>query len=97
MKIIGCDFHPGYQQIAVLESVTGEMVEKALSHERKEEVRAVDSPRELNEPVTIRRYVSRQRGRMLSLGNPPQIRDRLPVRRNNEQDAATPQSWVSVH
>ncbi len=40
MKIIGCDFHPSYQQIAVLDPVTGEMVEKALSHERKEEVRA---------------------------------------------------------
>jgi hypothetical protein len=40
MKIIGCDFHPGYQQIAVLDLVTGEMMEKALSHERKEEVRA---------------------------------------------------------
>ena len=40
MKIIGCDFHPSYQQIAVLDSVTGEIVEKALSHERKEEVRA---------------------------------------------------------
>jgi hypothetical protein len=40
MKITGCDFHPSYQQIAVLDSVTGEMVEKALSHERKDEVRA---------------------------------------------------------
>src|ERR1700730_1291929 len=40
MKIIGCDFHSSYQQIAVLDSVTGEMVEKALIHERKEEVRA---------------------------------------------------------
>src|SRR3984957_17381608 len=40
MKIIGCDFHPGYQQIAMLDLVTGEMVEKALSHERKEEVQA---------------------------------------------------------
>ena len=40
MKIIGCDFHPSYQQMAMLDSVTGEMVEKALSHERKEEVRA---------------------------------------------------------
>ena len=40
MKTIGCDFHPGYQQIAMLDLVTGEMVEKALSHERKEEVRA---------------------------------------------------------
>src|ERR1700732_4853839 len=39
MKIIGCDFHPSYQQIALLDSVSGEIVEKALSHERKEEVR----------------------------------------------------------
>ena len=39
MKIIGCDFHPSYQQIAMLDSVSGEIVEKALSHERKEEVR----------------------------------------------------------
>ena len=40
MKIIGCDFHPSYQQIMMLDKATGEMVEKALSHERKEEVRA---------------------------------------------------------
>jgi|SRR5690242_11277580 len=40
MKIIGCDFHPSYQQIAVLDLATGETEEKALSHERKEEVRA---------------------------------------------------------
>ena len=40
MKIIGCDFHPGYQQIAMLDLATGEVVEKVLSHERKEEVRA---------------------------------------------------------
>jgi transposase len=40
MKIIGCDFHPGYQQIAMWDKVTGEMLERSLSHERKEEVRA---------------------------------------------------------
>jgi len=40
MKIIGCDFHPSYQQIVVWDQVSGEVVEKALSHERKEEVRA---------------------------------------------------------
>src|SRR6202163_3581576 len=39
MKIIGCDFHPSYQQIAVLDLATGETEEKALSHERKEEGR----------------------------------------------------------
>ena len=32
MKIIGCDFHPGYQQIAMLDKSTGEVTEKRLSH-----------------------------------------------------------------
>ena len=32
MKIIGCDFHPGYQQIAMLDKSTGELIEKRLSH-----------------------------------------------------------------
>lgn len=40
MKIIGCDFHPGYQQIVMWDQATGEALEKSLSHERKEEVRA---------------------------------------------------------
>src|SRR5579871_4028464 len=37
--IIGCDFHPGYQQIAMLDRQTGEIVERSLAHENKEEVR----------------------------------------------------------
>jgi transposase len=40
MKIIGCDFHPGYQQVVMWDQETGEVIEKALHHERKEEVRA---------------------------------------------------------
>ncbi len=36
MWIIGCDFHPRYQQIAALEQATGEIVERRLSHEGKE-------------------------------------------------------------
>src|SRR5690242_4553534 len=39
MKIIGCDFHPSYQQIAVWDKASGEVLEKMLNHERKEEVR----------------------------------------------------------
>lgn len=38
--IIGCDFHPSYQQVAVLDTHTGELMEKSLAHENKEEVRA---------------------------------------------------------
>lgn len=33
MWIIGCDFHPRYQQIAALNEGTGEIVERRLSHE----------------------------------------------------------------
>jgi len=32
MKIIGCDFHPSFQQIAMLDTVTGELVERKLQH-----------------------------------------------------------------
>jgi len=31
-KIIGCDFHPRFQQIAFLEQETGEFGERRLSH-----------------------------------------------------------------
>ncbi len=36
MKIIGCDFHPSYQQIAMLDLATGEAVERKLAHEEGE-------------------------------------------------------------
>src|SRR5258708_3983828 len=36
MGIIGCDFHPRYQQIAALNLDTDELVERRLSHEGKE-------------------------------------------------------------
>jgi hypothetical protein len=36
MKIIGCDLHTRYQQIAMLEEETGELVERRLEHESGE-------------------------------------------------------------
>ena len=33
MMIIGCDFHPRYQQIAMMDTETGELVERRLEHE----------------------------------------------------------------
>jgi transposase len=33
MKIIGCDFHPSYQQVAMVDSETGELWEGRLEHE----------------------------------------------------------------
>jgi len=32
MMIIGCDFHPGFQQIAFVDQETGEYGERRLSH-----------------------------------------------------------------
>jgi transposase len=36
MKIIGCDFHPSYQQIAMVDTETGELWERRLEHEQGE-------------------------------------------------------------
>lgn len=36
MKIIGCDFHPSYQQIATVDTETGELWEGRLEHEQGE-------------------------------------------------------------
>jgi transposase len=36
MKIIGCDFHPSYQQIAMVNTETGELWEGRLEHEQGE-------------------------------------------------------------
>jgi transposase len=36
MMIIGCDYHPRYQQIAMMDTDTGELVERRLEHENGE-------------------------------------------------------------
>jgi transposase len=36
MMIIGCDFHTRYQQIAMMNEATGELVERRLDHENGE-------------------------------------------------------------
>ena len=36
MLIIGCDFHARFQQIAMLETETGEVIERRLEHENGE-------------------------------------------------------------
>ncbi len=35
MKIIGCDIHTRYQQIAMLDDGTGELTERRLEHEKR--------------------------------------------------------------
>ena len=37
MLIIGCDFHPGFQQVAIFDNRTGEMEQKRLQHRAEAE------------------------------------------------------------
>ena len=47
MKIVGCDFHPSFQQVAVFETETGEVVHLKLVHgdgEAERYYRQLESP-----------------------------------------------------
>ena len=37
MLIIGCDFHPGFQQVAIFDNRTGEIKERRLPHRAEAE------------------------------------------------------------
>lgn len=50
MKIVGCDFHPGHQQVAWLDTVTGEVREMKLGHADGEAERFY---RELEAPALV--------------------------------------------
>ena len=50
MMIIGCDFHTRYQQIAMMDDATGELVERRLDHESGE---AEAFYRHLQSPVRV--------------------------------------------
>lgn len=50
MKIIGCDFHPSFQQIAMVDTETGEMSERRLAHAGGEAQRFYES---LSGPVQV--------------------------------------------
>ena len=50
MRIIGCDFHPSFQQIAICDLETGEVQERKLSHGDGQAERFY---RELGEPALI--------------------------------------------
>jgi transposase len=50
MKIIGCDFHPSFQQIAMVDSETGETTERRLLHADGEAQRFYES---LRGPVVV--------------------------------------------
>ena len=37
MLIIGCDFHPGFQQVAIFDNLTGEIQGRRLQHRAEAE------------------------------------------------------------
>jgi len=56
MMIIGCDFHTRFQQIAMLEGTTGEVIERRLEHENGDEERfygTLPGPARLGMEATI--------------------------------------------
>src|SRR2546422_11574046 len=63
MMIIGCDYHPSWQQICWLDTITGETGEKKLEHASGEAERCY---RQLSAPVLIG---------MESTGNCPRLVD----------------------
>ena len=91
MKIIGCDFHPGYQQIAMLDPETGELVEKALSHESLEEVRRFYAG--LQGPVRVGLEASGQsqwfERMLMELGHEVWIGDAAKIRASSERKQKT--------
>jgi len=53
MKIIGCDFHPGFQQIAMLEQESGQRVRRKLEHASGEAERFYRGLREQGGEVLV--------------------------------------------
>ena len=53
MKIVGCDLHTRYQQVAMLDEETGELIERCLEHGNGE---AQEFYRGLSEPVRCGAY-----------------------------------------
>src|SRR4029077_13495925 len=56
--IIGCDFHPGYQQIAMMDMDSEEFNEKTLSHQKQEEVRTFYLTLHCSVALAVRLYLA---------------------------------------
>lgn len=84
MWIIGCDFHMRYQQIAALETITGELLERRLSHEQDEAIAFYQAlpagalvGMEASGPARWFERLLDRCGHRLWLGNPREIRARV--------------------
>src|SRR5215472_9685873 len=92
MPIIGCDFHPTFQQIAFTDTETGEYEERCLHHLQEAEqfyrTLAEDKVRVGMEATGSFRWFRRllaELGHELWLGNPTQIRASAPRRQKTDK------------
>jgi transposase len=96
MRIIGCDFHTRYQQIAMLDDTTGELTERRLEHENGEAetfYRALPKPVrvgiEATGPIHWFERLLAALGHELWIGDSAQIRaSEVRKQKTDERDAA---------
>jgi transposase len=102
MLIIGCDYHPGFQQIAGVDTDTGELTEHRLAHrEEAEAFYRVQKQRNLSVRVGMEssghsRWFERllqELGFELWIGDPAEIRTR---RVQQAKDKRWKRKWRSV-
>ena len=100
MIIIGCDFHTRFQQIAMLDPTTGEIIERRLEHENGEAEKFYAT---LPEPARVGREATmhapwfesmlRRYGHELWMGDAAEIRAaRVRKQKTDARDACT--SWI---
>ena len=96
MKIIGCDFHTRYQQIAMLDEATGELIERRLEHQNGEAdafYRSLAGPVrvgiEATGPIQWFQRLLAELGHQLWIGDPAQIRaSAVRQQKTDQRDAA---------
>src|SRR5258708_4428036 len=90
MKIIGCDFHPSFQQIAMVDTETGEMIKRRLPHPDVEAKRFYES---LTGPVLVGVESSGNmrwfQGLLARLGHELRIGDATAIRASNPRKQKT--------
>jgi transposase len=96
MKIIGCDFHTRQQQIALLDTETGELVERQLQHENDEARRFYQAlPPPVRVGIEATGYTAWFEQMLSELGHELWVGDAAAIRasvvrrqKNDERDAA---------
>src|SRR5258708_3897007 len=104
MMIIGCDFHPRYQQIAMMDTETGELVERRLEHESEQALAfyaRLPKPARVGMEATgyaqwFERMLTEQ-GHELWIGHASEIRAGVVRKQKTDARDAAPLSRLLVH